>query len=226
MGDVFGLRVDEDGSEGDGLGCTQKVDHGLHTVDAHIHKAAGCHVTVKDVGVAMRKDVIVARGVLAKADGDASDASNLLKGVLELMVGRVVQRTHRLESYDVRVLGGIEDPLGLAAIGAEGLLYQHVLAGVDERERLGRVAGVGAANVDRVDRGVGGELFHRGVASLATMLLREGACALGVARLRANEGGAVVGVQHLDKVLGDGARSDGCDAKHVAPPVVRRSLFP
>ena len=58
------------------------------------------------------------------------------------------------------------------------------------------------------------------------VLLREGVRALGIARLRANKGGTAVSVEHLDEVLGDGARSDGCDAKHIAPPVVWRSLFP
>ena len=88
------------------------------------------------------------------------------------------------------------------------------------------MTGIGAADVDRVDCRVRGELFHRCIASLAAVLLREGVRALGIARLRASKDGAVVGTQYLDEVLGDGARSDGCDAKHIAPPVVWRSLFP
>ena len=89
---------------------------GLHAVDAHIHKAARCHIAVKDVGVTMREDIVVARGVLAKADGGAPDAPDLLEGVLKLIIGRIMQGAHRLERNNVRTLGGVEDLLGLAAV--------------------------------------------------------------------------------------------------------------
>lgn len=56
-----------------------------------------------------------------------------------------------------------------------------MLAGADECKRLRCMTSIGAADVDRVDGGVGGELFHRGVAMLTAVLLREGMRALGIA---------------------------------------------
>ena len=64
----------------------------------------------------MREDIVVARGVLAKADGGAPDAPDLLEGVLILLIGRIMQGAHRLERNNVRTLGGVEDFLGLAAV--------------------------------------------------------------------------------------------------------------
>ena len=69
-----------------------------------------------------------------------------------------------------RRIGCLEDLAGLALVGADGFLHQHVLATRDACERLVVVQGVGAADVDGVDLGACGKRLKGGEGQVPTVL--------------------------------------------------------
>lgn len=48
-------------------GHAENLDHGLDGVDANVHEGTRCHIAVEDIGGASRENLVVARGMLAKA---------------------------------------------------------------------------------------------------------------------------------------------------------------
>ena len=48
-------------------GHTEDLDHGLDGVDANVHEGTRCHIAVEDIGGASRENLVVARGIFAKA---------------------------------------------------------------------------------------------------------------------------------------------------------------
>ena len=128
-----------------------------------------------------------------------------------------MERTHGLEGYNARCLGSAEDLQRLCLGGAEGLLDDDVFAAGDAGERLLVVECVGAADVDGIDVVGGRELIERGEIALAAVLSGKVGAAFGIARERAYECSPVVGIDDLDKVVGDHGCADGRDAQHMSP---------
>ena len=128
-----------------------------------------------------------------------------------------MEGTHSLEGYNARCLGGAEDLQRLCLGGAEGLLDDDVLATGDAGKGLLVVKCVRAADIDGVDIGGCRELVERGKVSLATALGGKGGAAIGITRERAHKRGLVVGIDDLDKVVGDHGCADGRDAQHTSP---------
>ena len=128
-----------------------------------------------------------------------------------------MEGTHGLEGHDTCCLGSAEDFQRLRFGGAEGLLDDDVLATGDAGKGLLVVERIGAADVDGVDVGSGRKLVKRGEVTLATMLSGEGGAAICIARERAHKRSLVVGVDDLDKVVGNHGCADGRDAQHTSP---------
>ena len=128
-----------------------------------------------------------------------------------------MERAHGLEGHDTCCLGSAEDFQRLRLGGAEGLLDDDVLATGDAGKGLLVVKCVGAADIDGVDVGSGRKLVKCGEVTLAAVLSGEGGAAICVARERAHKRGLVVGVDDLDKVVGDHGCADGRDAQHTSP---------
>ena len=128
-----------------------------------------------------------------------------------------MERAHGLEGYEARRLGCTKDLERLRLGGTKGLFDDNVLAAGDTGERLLVVERIGAADVDGVDVIGGRKLVKRGEVTLAAVLSGEGAAAICIARERAYECSLVVGIDDLDKVVGDHGCADGCDAQHVSP---------
>ena len=101
--------------------------------------------------------------------------------------------------------------------GAEGLFDDNVLTAGDAGERLLVMERVGAADVDGIDVVGGRELVECGEVAFAAVLGGKGGATICVARERAYECSLVVGIDDLDKVVGDHGCADGCDAQHVSP---------
>ncbi len=128
-----------------------------------------------------------------------------------------MEGTHGLEGHDTCCLGSAEDFQRLRFGGAEGLLDDDVLATGDAGKGLLVVKRVRAADVDGVDVVGGRKLVKCGEVTLATVLSGEGGAAICITRERAYECSLVVGIDDLDKVVGDHGCADGCDAQHVFP---------
>ena len=128
-----------------------------------------------------------------------------------------MEGAHGLEGYDARRLGCAKDLERLCLGGTKRLFDDNVLAAGDTGERLLVVERIGAADVDGVDVGSGRKLVKRGEVTLATMLSGEGGAAICIARERAHKRSLVVGVDDLDKVVGDHGCADGRDAQHTSP---------
>ena len=128
-----------------------------------------------------------------------------------------MEGAHGLEGHDTCCLGSAEDLERLRLGGAEGLFDDDVLTAGDAGERLLVMECVGAADVDGIDVVGGRKLVKRGEVTLAAVLSGEGGAAICIARERAYECSLVVGIDDLDKVVGDHGCADGCDAQHVFP---------
>ena len=128
-----------------------------------------------------------------------------------------MKRAHGLESHDASCLGSPEDLERLRLGGAEGLFDDNVLTAGDAGERLLVMECVGAADVDGIDVVGGRELVECGEVAFAAVLSGEGGAAICIARERTHKRGLVVGVDDLDKVVGNHGCADGCDAQHVSP---------
>ena len=76
---------------------------------------------------------------------------------------------------------------------------------------------VRAADIDGVDVGGCRELIEGSKVSLATALGGKGGTAIGIARERAHKRSLVVGVDDLDKVVGNHGCANGRDAQHTSP---------
>ena len=76
---------------------------------------------------------------------------------------------------------------------------------------------IGAADVDGVDVVGGSELVECGEVTLAAVLSGEGGAAISIARERAHKRSLVVGVDDLDKVVGNHGCADGRYTQHVSP---------
>ena len=92
-----------------------------------------------------------------------------------------------------------------------------MLATGDAGERLLVMERVGAADVDGIDVVGGRELVECGEVAFAAVLGGKRGAALGIARERAYEYSLVVGIDDLDKVVGDHGCADGCYTQHVSP---------
>ena len=209
--------IQQRGHAGEAGGHAEDLDHGLDSVDADIHEGTRCHVAVEDIGGTPCENIVIARGVLAKAQRSAANGRNLAQRVLDGVEGGVVERTHGLEGHDASGLSGAEDLQRLRLGGAEGLLDDDVLAAGDAGKGLLVVKRVGAADIDGIDVVGGRELVECGEVSLAAVLGGKGGAALGIARERAHECSPVVGIDDLDKVVGDHGCADGRDAQHMSP---------
>ena len=174
-------RVEQRGHAGDAGGNAEDLDHGLDGIDADVHKGTRCHVAVEDIGGASCENLVVARGVLTKAQRGATNGRDFAQGVLDGMEGGVVERAHSLEGNDAGGLGGTEDLERLCLGGAEGLFDDDVLATGDAGERLFVVKCVGTANIDGVDVVGGRKLVKCGEVTLATALGGKGSTAIGIA---------------------------------------------
>ena len=128
-----------------------------------------------------------------------------------------MEGTHGLEGHDTCCLGSAEDFQRLRFGGAEGFLDDDVLATGDAGERLFVMECIGTADVDGIDVVGGRELVECGEVAFAAVLSGEGDAAICIARERAYECSLVVGIDDLDKVVGDHGCADGCDAQHVSP---------
>ena len=128
-----------------------------------------------------------------------------------------MEGTHGLEGHDTCCLGSAEDFQRLRFGGAEGFLDDDVLATGDAGKGLLVVKCVRAADIDGVDVGGGRELIKCGEVTLATALGGKGSTAIGIARERAHKRGLVVGVDDLDKVVGNHGCADGRYTQHVSP---------
>ena len=128
-----------------------------------------------------------------------------------------MKRAHGLEGHDACCLGSAEDFQCLRFGGAEGLLDDDVLATGDAGERLLVMERVGAADVDGIDVVGGRKLVKCGEVAFAAVFGGKGGATICVARERAYECSLVVGIDDLDKVVGDHGCADGCDAQHVSP---------
>ena len=128
-----------------------------------------------------------------------------------------MEGAHGLEGYDARRLGSPEDLERLRLGGTKGLFDDNVLAAGDTGERLLVVERIGAANVDGVDVVGGRKLVKCGEVTLAAVLSGEGGAAICIARKRAHKRGLVVGVDDLDKVVGNHGCADGRYTQHVSP---------
>ena len=128
-----------------------------------------------------------------------------------------MEGAHGLEGYDTCCLGSAEDFQRLRFGCAEGLLDDDVLAAGDTGERLLVVERIGAADVDGVDVVGGRKLVKCGEVTLAAALGGKGSTAICIARERAHKRGLVVGVDDLDKVVGNHGCADGRDAQHTSP---------
>ena len=206
---------DEGGRGHDAARAAEQGDHGLDGVDAHVHEGTGGHLRVKDVRVAAGLHVVVARGVLAEAEGGAAQGANLGQGVEDLGPGRVVDGAYGLERDDMVELGGGVERLRLEAVGADGLLHQDVLVGADAGERLLVVQGVGRGDVDGVDLVAVHELLEGREGVRAAVLLGELAGRKGVSRVGAHVGDALHLLCRVDEVVADDAGADGGEAQGV-----------
>ena len=128
-----------------------------------------------------------------------------------------MEGTHGFEGHDTCCLGSAEDFQRLRFGGAEGFLDDDVLATGDAGKGLLVVERIGAADVDGVDVVGGRKLVKCGEVTLAAVFGGKGGAALGIARERAHKRGLVVGVDDLDKVVGNHGCADGCDTQHVSP---------
>ena len=128
-----------------------------------------------------------------------------------------MEGTHGLEGHDTCCLGSAEDFQRLRFGGAEGLFDDNVLATGDAGKGLLVVKRVRAADVDGVDVVGRRKLVKCGEVTLATVLSGEGGAAICITRERAHERGLVVGVDDLDKVVGNHGCADGRDAQHTSP---------
>lgn len=128
-----------------------------------------------------------------------------------------MEGTHGLEGHDTCCLGSAEDFQRLRFGGAEGFLDDDVLATGDAGKGLLVVERIGAADVDGVDVVGGRKLVKCGEVTLAAVFGGKGGAALGIARERAHKRGLVVGVDDLDKVVGNHGCADGRYTQHVSP---------
>ena len=128
-----------------------------------------------------------------------------------------MEGTHGLEGHDTSCLGSAEDLKRLRLGGAEGLFDDNVLTAGDAGERLFVMECIGAADVDGVDVVGGSELVECGEVTLAAVLSGEGGAAISIARERAHKRSLVVGVDDLDKVVGNHGCADGRYTQHVSP---------
>ena len=195
--------------------AAEQGDHGLDRVDADVHEGAGGHLRVEDIGVAAGLHVVIARGILAEAEGGAAQGANLGQGVENLGPGRVVDRAHGLERDDMVELRGGVERLCLEAVGAGGLLHQDVLVGADAGECLLVVQGVGRGDVDGVDLVAVHELLKGREGVRAAVLLGEVAGHEGVSRVGAHVGDALHLLCRVDEVIADDAGADGGEAQGV-----------
>ena len=130
-----------------------------------------------------------------------------------------MERAHGLESHDACCLGSAKDLECLRLGGAEGLLDDNVLAAGDAGERLLVMECIGAADIDGVDVVGGRKLVKRGEVAFAAVFGGKGGAAICIARERAYECSLVVGVDDLDKVVGNHGCADGRYTQHVSPLV-------
>ena len=128
-----------------------------------------------------------------------------------------MEGAHGLEGHDTCCLGSAEDFQRLRLGGAEGLLDDDVLATSDAGKGLLVVKCVRAADVDGVDVVGRRKLVKCGEVTLAAVLSGEGGAAICIARERAHKRGLVVGVDDLDKVVGNHGCADGRYTQHVSP---------
>lgn len=92
-----------------------------------------------------------------------------------------------------------------------------MLAAGDAGERLLVVERIGAADIDGVDVVGGRKLVKRGEVAFAAVFGGKGGAAICIARERAYECSLVVGVDDLDKVVGNHGCADGRYTQHVSP---------
>ncbi len=92
-----------------------------------------------------------------------------------------------------------------------------MLATGDAGKGLLVVKRVRAADVDGVDVVGGRKLVKCGEVTLATVLSGEGGAAICITRERAYECSLVVGIDDLDKVVGNHGCADGRYTQHVSP---------
>ena len=128
-----------------------------------------------------------------------------------------MKRAHGLEGHDACCLGGAEDFQRLRFGGAEGFLDDDMLATGDAGKGLFVMECIGAADVDGVDVVGGSELVECGEVAFAAVLGSKGGAAICIARERAHKRSLVVGVDDLDKVVGNHGCADGRYTQHVSP---------
>ena len=136
--------------------------------------------------MAARFHVVIARGILAEAEGRAAEGAEFLEGVEDLGPGGVVDGAHGLERDDVVELRRGIEGLRLEAVGAGRLLDEDVLVAADAGEGLVKVERVGARDVDGIDVFAVGKLLECGERASATVALGELAGRDGVARVGAH----------------------------------------
>ena len=152
--------VEQRGHAGETGGHAENLDHGLDGVDTNVHEGTRCHIAVEDIGGASRENLVVARGILAKAQRGAANGRNFAQSVLNGVESGIVKRAHGLEGHDASCLGSPEDLERLRLGGAEGLFDDNVLTAGDAGERLLVMECIGAADVDGIDVVGGRELFE------------------------------------------------------------------
>ena len=199
---AFGVR-DECGRRNDPVRHAEECDHGFDRVDAHVHEGTGRHLGVEDVRVATSLHVVIARGVLAEAEGRAAKGAELLEGVEDLGPGGIVDGAHRFERDDVMELRRGIKGLRLETVGAGRLLDEDVLIAADAGEGLVKVERVGARDVDGIDVLAISELLECGERASTTVTLGELAGCDGVARVGAHVLDAIDLRRCVEEVVAD-----------------------
>ena len=67
MGELLRGGVEQSSHARKAGGYAEDLDHGLDGVDANIHEGTRCHIAVEDIGGVSCENLVVARGIFAKA---------------------------------------------------------------------------------------------------------------------------------------------------------------
>ena len=103
---------------------------------------------------------------------------------------------------------GLDHTHGLGVVEADRLLAEDVLAGLGRLDRPFGVQGMGGGDVDRIYRGIGEQLFVRGVRPLQAKIAGEAIGALLAAASGGHEHTGFRLDQSLGELPGDPAQAD------------------
>ena len=142
-------RSDEAGG-GDARRCAEDQRRQLHRVHAEVEQPASATSRIPQPMVGVSGHDVSEVGLDEAGFADHT----VVEQLDELAVGRQEPRPHRLHQEQTAIACGVDHPTPLRGVQGERLLAQHVLARLQEHERVAFVARLRSGDVHDVDQRV------------------------------------------------------------------------